>query len=69
MNARMALAAALLALYAGSLRLTGQGLQGNRSAARDWALAHDADWTAQQFESIYTEVHGPANVSSTKSEV
>jgi glycosyltransferase involved in cell wall biosynthesis len=26
------------------------------SAARDWTLAHDADWTAQQFERIYGEV-------------
>ena len=36
MKTRIAFVAALLALYAGSLRLTGQGLQGNRSAARDW---------------------------------
>jgi glycosyltransferase involved in cell wall biosynthesis len=26
------------------------------SAARDWTLAHDADWTAQQFERIYGEL-------------
>ena len=26
------------------------------AAARAWALAHDADWTADQFERIYTEV-------------
>ena len=26
------------------------------SAARDWARAHDADWTAQQFETIYADV-------------
>lgn len=26
--------------------------------ARGWALAHDADWTAQQFERIYSEVAG-----------
>ena len=26
------------------------------SAARDWTLAHDADWKAQQFERIYGEV-------------
>ena len=26
------------------------------SAARAWTLAHDADWTAQQFERIYAEV-------------
>jgi glycosyltransferase involved in cell wall biosynthesis len=26
------------------------------SAARDWTLAHDADWTAQHFERIYAEV-------------
>ena len=25
-------------------------------AARDWAEAHDADWTAASFEAIYTEV-------------
>jgi glycosyltransferase involved in cell wall biosynthesis len=26
------------------------------AAARDWTLAHDADWTAQQFERIYISV-------------
>jgi glycosyltransferase involved in cell wall biosynthesis len=26
------------------------------SAARAWTLAHDADWTAEQFERIYAEV-------------
>jgi len=26
------------------------------SAARAWTLAHDADWTAAQFERIYTEI-------------
>ena len=26
------------------------------AAAREWALAHDADWTAEQFERIYAEV-------------
>ena len=26
------------------------------SAAREWTLAHDADWTAAQFERIYGEV-------------
>jgi glycosyltransferase involved in cell wall biosynthesis len=36
------------------------------SAAREWTLAHDADWTARQFEGIYTELHGPTKVSSTK---
>jgi glycosyltransferase involved in cell wall biosynthesis len=25
-------------------------------AGRDWAKAHDADWTAQRFEAIYTSV-------------
>jgi glycosyltransferase involved in cell wall biosynthesis len=25
------------------------------SAARQWTVAHDADWTAQQFEALYTE--------------
>jgi glycosyltransferase involved in cell wall biosynthesis len=25
------------------------------SAARAWTLAHDADWTAAQFEQIYAE--------------
>jgi glycosyltransferase involved in cell wall biosynthesis len=25
-------------------------------AARSWAKAHDADWTAQAFEAIYAEV-------------
>jgi glycosyltransferase involved in cell wall biosynthesis len=28
------------------------------TAARDWTLAHDADWTAQQFEAVYAEVSG-----------
>jgi hypothetical protein len=37
MKTRIALAVALLAVYAGSLRLTGQGLQGGPSAARNWA--------------------------------
>jgi glycosyltransferase involved in cell wall biosynthesis len=27
-------------------------------AARDWTVAHDADWTAQEFERIYAEVAG-----------
>lgn len=26
------------------------------SAARAWTLAHDADWTARQFEATYTEI-------------
>jgi glycosyltransferase involved in cell wall biosynthesis len=26
------------------------------SAARAWTIAHDADWTAQQFERVYAEV-------------
>ena len=26
------------------------------AAARAWALTHDADWTAEQFERIYAEV-------------
>jgi glycosyltransferase involved in cell wall biosynthesis len=25
-------------------------------AARDWAEAHDADWTAASFEALYAEV-------------
>jgi glycosyltransferase involved in cell wall biosynthesis len=29
------------------------------SAAREWTLAHDADWTAEQFELMYLEVSGP----------
>jgi glycosyltransferase involved in cell wall biosynthesis len=29
------------------------------SAAREWTLAHDADWTAQQFERIYGEILSP----------
>lgn len=42
MRIRIAFIVALVAVYAGSLRLTGQapgalGAQGNRSAARDWA--------------------------------
>jgi hypothetical protein len=38
MKARVVFVAALLAVYAGSMRLTGQvGLQGERSKARDWA--------------------------------
>jgi glycosyltransferase involved in cell wall biosynthesis len=28
------------------------------SSAREWTLAHDADWTAAQFERIYSEVSG-----------
>jgi poly-gamma-glutamate synthesis protein (capsule biosynthesis protein) len=41
MKSRLAIVAALIAVYAGSLRLTGQapgglGVQGNRSPARDW---------------------------------
>jgi glycosyltransferase involved in cell wall biosynthesis len=28
------------------------------AAAREWTLAHDADWTAGQFERIYAEVSG-----------
>jgi glycosyltransferase involved in cell wall biosynthesis len=28
---------------------------GIAKSAREWALAHDADWTAQQFERIYRE--------------
>jgi glycosyltransferase involved in cell wall biosynthesis len=28
------------------------------TAARAWALAHDADWTAAEFERIYREVRG-----------
>jgi glycosyltransferase involved in cell wall biosynthesis len=30
-------------------------------AAREWALAHDADWTAQRFEEIYAEVARPSS--------
>jgi glycosyltransferase involved in cell wall biosynthesis len=26
------------------------------AAAREWTLAHDADWTAKQFERIYSEI-------------
>ena len=42
MRSRIALIAALVAVYAGTLRLTGQapgglGAQGSRSAARNWA--------------------------------
>lgn len=29
-------------------------------AARAWALAHDADWTAQRFEEVYAEVARPS---------
>ena len=29
---------------------------GLASAAREWTLRHDADWTAAQFEEIYSEV-------------
>jgi len=25
------------------------------AGAREWALAHDADWTAREFERIYNE--------------
>ena len=30
--------------------------EGMAAAARSWAITHDADWTAQQFETIYAEV-------------
>jgi hypothetical protein len=26
------------------------------AAAREWTLAHDADWTAAQFQKLYDEV-------------
>lgn len=28
------------------------------ASAREWAVAHDAEWTARQFEKIYSEVAG-----------
>ena len=31
------------------------------AAARQWTLAHDADWTAAQFERVYDEVAGEAD--------
>ena len=40
MKRRVAVAVALMAVYAGAMRVTGQtpgGAQGSRSAARDWA--------------------------------
>jgi glycosyltransferase involved in cell wall biosynthesis len=48
-----ALAAATIAL----IRNTDQRKQ-IASAARAWTLAHDADWTAAQFERIYGEMRG-----------
>jgi glycosyltransferase involved in cell wall biosynthesis len=33
-------------------------------AAREWTLAHDADWTAEQFERLYADVAG-CSISST----
>ena len=30
------------------------------AAARAWAEAHDADWTAASFEAVYAEVTGKA---------
>jgi glycosyltransferase involved in cell wall biosynthesis len=34
------------------------------SAAREWTLAHDADWTATQFERIYRELSRHASAGS-----
>ena len=28
-------------------------------AARAWTLAHDADWTAEQFNRLYRDLAGP----------
>jgi hypothetical protein len=30
------------------------------AAARQWTLAHDADWTAEQFDRLYRELLGQA---------
>jgi hypothetical protein len=29
------------------------------SAAREWALAHDADWSAAAFEQLYRDISAP----------
>jgi len=50
-------AAALAAATAALLRDRSRREQ-IASAAREWALAHDADWTAAAFERIYSELHG-----------
>jgi glycosyltransferase involved in cell wall biosynthesis len=36
-------------------------------AAREWTLAHDADWTATQFERLYRELsrYAPAGSGRT----
>ncbi|MGH9143584.1 MAG: glycosyltransferase family 4 protein, partial [Vicinamibacterales bacterium] len=36
---------------------------GLAAAARDWTLAHDADWSAEQFERIYREISGTRPVA------
>jgi glycosyltransferase involved in cell wall biosynthesis len=46
-----ALAAAIVDLLGDAPRRTRIG-----SAARAWALAHDADWTAREFERVYARV-------------
>src|SRR5262249_11097542 len=34
------------------------GRERTRRSAREWTLAHDADWTAQQVSRIYGEIAG-----------
>jgi glycosyltransferase involved in cell wall biosynthesis len=34
------------------------------ASARAWAMAHDADWTARRFETLYSEVARPATAES-----
>jgi glycosyltransferase involved in cell wall biosynthesis len=48
-----ALAAAIIELLRDPARRTAVA-----AAAREWTLAHDADWTAAQFEKLYDEVVG-----------
>ena len=58
-----ALAAAILSLLADPARRAGLA-----AAARSWALAHDADWSATQFDQLYVETaHKRARLSVSAS--
>jgi glycosyltransferase involved in cell wall biosynthesis len=54
-QAPQALAAAIAALLADSARRARMA-----EAAREWAVAHDADWTANAFETVYARVIQPS---------
>jgi glycosyltransferase involved in cell wall biosynthesis len=57
-----ALAQAILSLLRAGPRRAAMG-----RAAQEWAKAHDADWTAAQFERLYTELlahHGHSPLTS-----